>query len=164
MKYRAIWVIVAAVLVVIAVLVLVGAVAVARDNPPVTTTIQWDSPETEQLMRAACMDCHSNETVWPWYSYVAPMAFLVAKDVNEGRDALNLSTARRVEADEMVEKIQDGEMPPPIYLPLHPEANLTAEQKDALIAGIWATFGGEDGRHDGSGSGEAGEASESDNG
>lgn len=141
MKYRVFWIVIAVILIGGAALVLVGNVAVAHDNPPVTTTIQWDSPETEQLMRAACMDCHSNETKWPWYAYVAPMAFLVSKDVNEGRDALNLSTARRVEADEIVEKIEEGEMPPIAYLPLHPEANLTDAQKDALIAGIWATFG-----------------------
>ena len=44
----------------------------SRTNPPVTTSLKWDSPQTEALARRACMDCHSNETVWPWYSYVAP--------------------------------------------------------------------------------------------
>lgn len=110
-------------------------------NPPVTQAIQWDSPETEQLIRAACYDCHSNETVWPWYSQIAPVKWLVVHDVDEGRQEMNLSTGRRIEADEMIEQIERGEMPPRIYLPLHPEANLSAEQKAALIAGIEATLG-----------------------
>ena len=111
-------------------------------NPPVTNTITWDSPETEQLMRAACYDCHTNETVWPWYSYIAPVKWLVVHDVNDGREAMNLSTDRRMDVREMVEKIERGSMPPKIYLPMHPAANLTAEQKDALIAGLKATAAG----------------------
>ncbi len=111
-------------------------------NPPVTNTITWDSPETEQLMRTACYDCHTNETVWPWYSYIAPVKWLVVHDVNDGREAMNLSTDRRMDVREMVEKIEGGSMPPKIYLPMHPSANLTAEQKDALIAGLKATAAG----------------------
>ena len=111
-------------------------------NPPVTNTITWDSPETEQLMRTACYDCHTNETVWPWYSYIAPIKWLVVHDVNDGREAMNLSTDRRLDVREMVEKIERGSMPPKIYLPMHPSANLTAEQKDALIAGLKATAAG----------------------
>lgn len=108
-------------------------------NPPVTHTIKWDSPETEQLMRTACYDCHSNETVWPWYSYIAPVKWLVVKDVKEGREEMNLSTMSRLDVREMVEKIERGSMPPAVYLPMHPAASLNAEQKAALIAGIEAT-------------------------
>lgn len=111
-------------------------------NPPVTNTIQWDSPQTEQLFRAACMDCHSNETKYPWYSTIAPVKWLVNKDINEGRRKLNISTGRRIEGDEMIEQIQRGKMPMSIYLPMHPDANLTAEQKKQLMDGIQATFGG----------------------
>ncbi len=110
------------------------------DNPPVTQQVVWNSPEAEQLWEQACADCHSNETIYPWYSYVAPFGWLVAHDVHEGRDALNVSTDRRIEWDEMVEMIEEGEMPLPVYLPLHPEANLTATQQETLMAGIRATF------------------------
>lgn len=110
------------------------------DNPPVTRQVVWNSPEAEQLWEQACADCHSNETIYPWYSYVAPFGWLVAHDVHEGRDALNVSTDRRIEWDEMVEMIEEGEMPLPVYLPLHPEANLTATQQETLMAGIRATF------------------------
>ena len=166
MKRKTLWIIVGVLIVLSAGMVLVGNVAVAHDNPPVTTTIPWDSPETEALMRAACMDCHSNETRWPWYAYVAPMAFLVSKDVTEGREEMNLSTGHRVEGHEMIEMIERGEMPPAVYLPLHPEANLTDAQKDALIAGITATFGGGRERGErgpqpgGTETGETGEAGE----
>ncbi len=114
----------------------------ATGNPPVTTTIKWDSAQTEQLVRAACFDCHSNETRSMWYSNIAPVSWLVNKDINEGRQKLNFSTGRHLEGDEMIQQIERGKMPPDIYLPMHPEANLTAEQKQQLIAGIQATFGG----------------------
>jgi cytochrome c551/c552 len=114
----------------------------ARTNPPVTFQINWDSPETERLMRAACYDCHSHETVWPWYSNIAPISWLVAKDVNEARRAMNLSTGRgEIEAEEMIEQIERGDMPLPIYVIMHPEANLSEAQKQALIAGIQASLG-----------------------
>ena len=64
----------------------------APGNPPVTYTIKWDLPQTEQLARAACFDCHSNETRYPWYSNIAPMAWLVNQDINEGRKKMNFST------------------------------------------------------------------------
>ena len=110
-------------------------------NPPVTYTINWDSAQTEQLARAACFDCHSNETHNMWYSGIAPVSWLVNKDVNEGRKKLNFSTGGHVEGDEMIEQIQRGKMPPAVYLPMHPEANLTTAQKQQLIDGLQATFG-----------------------
>jgi hypothetical protein len=113
----------------------------APGNPEVTYTIQWDSAQTEQLARAACFDCHSNETKYPWYSNIAPMSWLVNKDINEGRRKMNFSTGSHLFTDEMEEQISKGMMPLPIYLPLHPEANLTAEQKQQLIDGLLATFG-----------------------
>ncbi len=110
------------------------------DNPPVTQNVVWDSPETKQLWDHACADCHSNETVYPWYSYIAPVGWLVAHDTHEGRDALNISEDRRIEWDELIEVIEEGEMPLPIYTTMHPDANLSAAQRETLIAGIRATF------------------------
>ncbi|MDH4347045.1 MAG: heme-binding domain-containing protein, partial [Thermoleophilia bacterium] len=63
----------------------------AHDNPAVSQSVTWDSPRTEQLARGACLDCHSNETVWPWYSNVAPVSWLVQGDVDGGRERLNFS-------------------------------------------------------------------------
>lgn len=112
-------------------------------NPPVNQQFQWDSPQTEQLARAACYDCHSNETRYPWYASVAPASWLVNYDVNFARDALNFSTWGKSDMDlnSMIDQIESGEMPKAIYLPLHPEAQLSAAQKQQLIVGLKATFG-----------------------
>ena len=112
-------------------------------NPPVVQEPQWDSPKTRELVQKACFDCHSNETVWLWYSNVAPVSWLVQRDVDEGREKLNFSDwGRAREKDEIIEVIQEGEMPMPIYLIMHPEARLTSTEKEALISGLQATIFG----------------------
>ena len=63
----------------------------AHDNPPVRSEPQWDSPVTRDLVVRACFDCHSNETIWPWYANIAPISWLTTRDVDEGRDELNFS-------------------------------------------------------------------------
>ena len=116
----------------------------AHSNPPVTGEPTWDSPRTEELARRACFDCHSNETVWPWYSNVAPMSWLLTKHVVDGRDELNFSewgARRQDEADEAAEAVRDGEMPTWDYLLAHPEARLSASEKRELVDGLVATFG-----------------------
>jgi hypothetical protein len=89
-------------------------------------------------VKRACFDCHSNETVWPWYSYVAPISWLVYSDTMQGRSRLNFSewNARSRDVGEITGIIQEGEMPPAIYLPLHPTAQLTAAEKQQLITGL----------------------------
>jgi hypothetical protein len=91
----------------------------------------------------ACFDCHSNETVWPWYSNIAPVSWLVQNDVNEGRGRLNFSEWGRgeTEIDEVGEVIRRGEMPPSYFVILHPDARLTAAEQEALIRGLMATAG-----------------------
>lgn len=104
-------------------------------NPPITAATPWPSPEAERLARAACYDCHSNETRWPWYSYVAPMSWLVRSDVESGRDKLNFSEWDRDsgEADDAAEEIDDGSMPPANYKRLHSDAKLSDDEKRVLI-------------------------------
>ncbi|MDQ7027738.1 MAG: heme-binding domain-containing protein [Anaerolineae bacterium] len=110
------------------------------DNPPVEYTVQWDSPRTEELWNRACRDCHSNETVWPWYSYVAPTSMLVVYHVNEGRESLNVSTDDVGEASDVGSQIRKDKMPPEQYIWLHPTAQLTDAEKDELIMGLLTTF------------------------
>ena len=62
-----------------------------HSNPPVMEEPTWDSPQTRAIVKRACFDCHSNETVWPWYSNIAPASWLVYRDVSEGREHLNFS-------------------------------------------------------------------------
>lgn len=152
----------AAVVVVVVILLGLQLVPVqGRDNPePLGSAITWDSPQTEALMRRACYDCHSNDTRWPFYAYIAPVSWLVTDDVREGRDAMNLSTGTgEIEGEEMIEQIREGEMPLPAYLITHPEANLSPAEREQLIQGIANTLGGEEGE---SGEDEGGEADEDD--
>lgn len=111
-------------------------------NPPVVAEPNWDSPQTKALYDRACADCHSNDTNWPWYTNIAPVSWLVQHDVEDGRRHLNTSVwgTQRVETHEIGEVILEGEMPMPIYTVMHPEANLTQSEKQALAQGLLATF------------------------
>lgn len=133
------------VLAAIALLLLVQLVPYGRDheNPPVVAEPRWDSPGTRALFLRSCGDCHSHETRWPWYSHVAPVSWLVQRDVEEGREKLNVSDwdRKRQEADEAYEMFAEGEMPLPAYLLTHPEARLGPADRQALLAGLEATFG-----------------------
>lgn len=120
----------------------------AHDNPTVVSEPNWDSPQTRELAQRACFDCHSNETVWPWYSNVAPVSWLVQRHVVEGREHLNFSDWNQNhaehgdnghEAEEVGESVREGEMPPANYLFNHPEARLSDAERAALIAGLEAT-------------------------
>jgi hypothetical protein len=107
-------------------------------NPPVVKEPAWDSPQTRALAKRACFDCHSNETTWPWYSHVAPVSWLVQDDVDGGRHHLNFSEWDKPQrhAHDAAEEIENGDMPIWFYVPLHPAAKLSAEEKAALIAGL----------------------------
>ncbi len=115
-----------------------------HSNPPVLSEPNWDSPQTRDLAQRACFDCHSNETVWPWYSHVAPISWLVQHDTEEGRQYLNFSTwdngGKGREPGEAIESVSEGWMPPAVYLLNHPEARLTDAETQALIKGLRATI------------------------
>jgi hypothetical protein len=124
-----------------AVAVIIQLVPVSRSNPPVTAELEWDSPATKAFARAACFDCHSYETRWPWYSYIAPVSWLIAKDVKEGREVLNFSAITEDDsAGSLVKRINNGTMPPANYTALHPEARLTVAQKQDFITGLKLSF------------------------
>lgn len=113
-----------------------------HSDPPVVQEPRWDSPQTRELVRRACFDCHSNETVWPWYSNIAPVSWLVQRDVDEGRRKLNFSEWNRPQGEpgEVVEVVRKGEMPPLFYLLTHPNARLSPAEKEALIRGLENTL------------------------
>lgn len=140
-------------LVLLVLLVVIQVVPYGRShtNPPVTAEPAWDAPGTRELAVRACFDCHSNETVWPWYTNVAPMSWLVQRDVDEGRAELNLSEWDRPweEAGEAAETVRGGEMPPGAYTLIHPDARLTDSELQQLAAGLAATLGGERENDDG---------------
>jgi hypothetical protein len=113
-------------------------VPVNRSNPAVEAEVPAP-PVVRAILRRACYDCHSNETVWPWYSHVAPISWLVARDVQEGREELNFSTWNRVPTQQQVKKLKESwkevaesEMPPWFYLGIHRDAALSDEDRAAL--------------------------------
>ncbi len=121
-------------------------VPVDRGNPPVEAEVPAP-PEVHEVLVRACYDCHSNETVWPWYSRVAPVSWLVARDVRKGREELNFSTWNRLSTREQVkalqeswEEVEEGEMPLWFHLPTHPKARLSVRDRELLRA--WALSGG----------------------
>lgn len=123
---------------VVVIFVAIQFVPVDRSNPPVTAEVPAP-PEARAVLRRACYDCHSNETVWPWYSRVAPVSWLLARDVLKGRDELNFSTWDQYSVKEQVKKLKksweeatEGEMPPWFYQPVHRDAVLSAEDKAVL--------------------------------
>jgi len=115
-----------------------------HSNPPTRVEPQWDRPETRALAKQACFDCHSNETVWPWYSNVAPISWLVQRDVDEGRKSINFSEWHRPQkdADEVTKVIREGQMPQWYYIMLHPPAKLSVGERELLMLGLDDTVGG----------------------
>jgi hypothetical protein len=113
-----------------------------RTNPPVVSDLMAGNPppaHVAAMLRASCYDCHSSETKWPWYSRVAPMSWLIANDVKEGRENMNFSdwpngnpvrAAKRLE--DMSEEIGYGEMPPKKYTAIHADARLTDSERKEL--------------------------------
>ena len=137
----AVGMIVGGIFAVLALFFLIQLIPFGRDhtNPPVVTEPKWDSPDTRALAKRACFDCHSNETVWPWYSNIAPISWMVAIDVADGRETLNFSDwtpipGLRTEA--ISGTILEGDMPPGTYLIQHPDAVLTAEELKKLADGL----------------------------
>ncbi len=122
-----------------ALVVAIQLVPVARTNPPVRSMVPAP-PEVAGILRRACFDCHSNETVWPVQAYVAPLSWLVAHDVKEGREELNFSEwgpkAEQKAAKEVPKEVGKGDMPPFLYVVAHPGTKLTSDEK-ALLAN-WA--------------------------
>ena len=117
-------------------------VPVDRGNPPVEGVVPAPAPVLQVLERA-CYDCHSNQTHWPWYAYVAPVSWVVADDVHEGRRELNFTEWSRASArkrarvaEKVWEEVSEGKMPLPSYLRAHAEARLTEADLAALRA--WA--------------------------
>ena len=98
------------------------------------------SQEIAGILKSSCYDCHSNETKYPWYAYVAPSSWLVAKDVRKAREELNFSTWQAYEMLEKLEKlddisilVKDGEMPLGIYTILHSSAKLEDTQRQLIV-------------------------------
>jgi len=111
-------------------------------NPPVASEPTWNNSQTRQMAKEHCFQCHSNETVWPWYSNIAPASWLIALDVIEGRRQFNFSDWNNNpgELGEIIEVINSGEMPPIQYWIFHPNSRLSDQQKRDFITGLEASL------------------------
>lgn len=100
-------------------------------------------PESvDGILRKGCYDCHSNQTVYPWYSQVQPFGWWLNHHIGEGRRELNFSnfTGRPIAVqnhkfEEVIETVREGEMPLPSYtwLGMHPEAKLSEGEKNVIV-------------------------------
>src|SRR6185503_4810716 len=100
-------------------------------------------PAVKTVLERACYDCHSNRTVWPWYSRVAPVSWLVASDVHNGRHEVNFTDWPSFDQEDqdhilkhMVKQLERRKMPMPKYILMHPKARLTEDERHMLIS--WA--------------------------
>lgn len=98
-------------------------------------------PEVAAISSRACNDCHSNNTLWPWYSNVAPFSWVVVSDVRNGRSALNFSEwgaydlkKQQELLKEICEQVKEGEMPEAAYLLVHPHARLSGADREAVCS------------------------------
>lgn len=115
-------------------------IPVKRTNPDVISDFSGPA-DVKAILKRSCYDCHSNETRWPWYSYVAPVSWLVAHDVEEGRAYLNFSNWAPLKDmvyihHEIYEEVAEGEMPMKAYLLMHSNAKMSAE--DQAVLKEWA--------------------------
>ncbi len=124
---------------------LIQFVPVDRENPTLDKSLTLTAPpKVISILKNSCYDCHSNETEWPFYSYIAPVSWLVERDVEFGRDDLNFSkwnkmteNDKEITKEEIIEEISRDTMPMPIYLVTHPSASLSYDDK--LLLKNWAT-------------------------
>jgi hypothetical protein len=128
-------------------LVFLGIQFVPNELPAVETNNSGDiiqsglvSQVVAALLKKSCYDCHSNESVYPWYSHIAPSSWLVAKDIREGREELNFSEWDNYDMmkklgllDDISIAVSEGEMPLGIYLLMHSSAKLDEAQRQLII-------------------------------
>ena len=113
-------------------------------NPPVDESqtifaMTQAPPEVASILERSCRDCHSNKTVWPWYTHVAPISWWLGQHVGHGRKNLNLSEWGKLPPDRQDRKLRqicdvvmDGVMPLSSYTPMHPKAKLSEQDKKVL--------------------------------
>lgn len=125
-------------MVIIIVLIVIQFFQPLKTNPPSESIIDAP-PEALSVLKRSCFDCHSHETQWPWYSNIAPISWLLVDHVNDGRRHLNFSRMGSYDAvkkekklEEILEEVNEGNMPMPSYLLLHGDARLSDSDKEIL--------------------------------
>lgn len=120
------------------IIIFIQFIPVSRTNPPITAGL--DAPiEVISVFKKSCYDCHSYQTEWPWYSYLAPVSWIISSDVEDGRLHLNFSKWEKFSRkdkvkmkEEVWEEIEKEKMPLSKYTLMHPNAKLTEEDKNII--------------------------------
>ena len=119
-----------------------GAVRAHAPVGPLLTGAVVDA-ETLRILQRSCQNCHSQNTDWPWYSYIAPASWLIEKDVHEARSHMNLSGWSQYSLEEkqalladLAAAVRSRQMPPPRYTLMHRSAKLSAQELDWIYQ--WA--------------------------
>ena len=130
---------------------IVGIIILMQAYPTERPPVNADNPndllanvevpkEIGLMLKTACYDCHSNETIYPWYANVAPVKWLVYRDTKVGREDLNFSDWNTMEIldklamlDEISTEVGNGNMPMKIYPLTHPKAKLSDEDRQAIV-------------------------------
>ena len=112
----------------------------SKDETNDITTVMNVSEDVKQLIKTSCADCHSNKTVYPWYSEIAPVSWYLAQHVNEGKEHLNFSewaaynnNQKSHIINDLKEVLEDHEMPLKSYLIIHKDAEMTQNNYETLL-------------------------------
>jgi hypothetical protein len=96
--------------------------------------------EVQEILKTSCNDCHSNNTVYPWYSEIAPISWYLASHVSEGKEHLNFSEWTAYNENQkshiikdIEEELEEQKMPLKSYLIIHKDAKMTEDQYNTLL-------------------------------
>ncbi len=129
----------------LAVLIIIQFIRPRRNQSSVLSandiTTNYAIPENVQaILKRSCNDCHSNTTVYPWYTNIQPVGWWLQMHVNDGKEALNFSEFMTYSAEdrshtleELIEEVKEGGMPLHSYLWMHDDAKLSEGDKQLLI-------------------------------
>lgn len=125
---------------IIAIVVLIGSqfITVKKTNPPVTGEV-YAPPVVMEILKRSCYNCHSNETKWPFYAYVAPVSWFIVDDVSDGRAKLNFTEWDKISHDKRIKikkkilkEISEGDMPIAGYKFIHPNSEVTYDEQQII--------------------------------
>jgi hypothetical protein len=148
---------------IIALFIVIQTIRLSRTNPPVIPSRSLEAhvevpPQVLSVFKRSCYDCHSNSTVWPWYSNIAPVSWYVIRDVNVGRSHVNMqdweAQINEQEGKEhlglVCKLVREGKMPPADYRTIHKGTDISPAETEAICA--WSqkvgTVEDDDKKHD----------------
>jgi hypothetical protein len=128
-----------ALLIILGLFVLSQFVQTDKRNPTNDQKLEMEAPSNiGHMLKVACYDCHSNDTKWPFYSYIAPISWTVAAHVKDGRSALNFSIWETYSKEQKEKYLKEifrtvyASMPLPSYIAFHADADLSKAQRQEI--------------------------------